>query len=65
MNRNESQYQTHIFDEFLVNPGSKSRGKQSGNSVTTTSSSVFSSHRQSLIYSVEKDGSLHRNVHSK
>ena len=50
MNRDEGQYQlTHIFDDFLVSPGSKSPGKQSGNSATTTSSSVSSSHRHLLI----------------
>ncbi len=63
MNRDEGQYQlSHIYDELLVTPGSKSPGeKQSGNS-TISSSSIVSSCRQSLT-SVEKDSSLHRNVH--
>ena len=51
MNRDEGQYQlSHIYDEFLVTPGSKSPGgKQSGNSTISSSSSVSSCHRQSLI----------------
>ena len=47
MNRDEGQYQlTHIFDEFLGKPGSKSPGKGAGNSTLATSGSVAGAQRQ-------------------
>ena len=52
MNRDEGQYHlTHIFDEFLVKPGPKPPGRQSGNSVARqqTGNTVVSLQHQSHI----------------
>ena len=60
MNKDKGQYQlTHIFDKFLVSPGSKSPGKQSGNSAVTIHLALFPVLIASYSSSVEKDGSLH------
>ncbi len=58
------QYQiSHIYDEFLVTPGSKSQEENNLATLQLHRVAVFPVVIASHSSSVEKDGSLHRNVH--